>query len=407
MHVYVLNKHGKVLMPCKPVVARLLLKDGKARVKSRVPFTIQLSCDSTEYVQPVTAGMDTGSKTIGCAAIANGKVVYQAEIIIRDDVSKKMQRRAMYRNTRRGRKTRYRKARWLNRASMRREGRIAPSIGSKIDSHLREKKQVESILPVSEWKVETASFDIHKITNADVSGEDYQNGNQKGYYNVKAYILNRDGYNCQSGRKVKHDDILEVHHIIYRSKGGTNTPSNLLTLCKCCHADLHSGEYELKGKRSKTKHATHMGIIKSQLKKRWDFSETYGYETKFKREQVLQLGKSHVNDAISICCEEGEYVKPINYMYKKRHVSSGDYEQTKGIRSEIRIPTGKLFGLRKHDYIKTVKGEGFVKGKRSSGYFALCDIEGKTTITSVNVKKYVKRILSRNSTLIKVEEVSQ
>lgn len=392
-------------MPCKSVVARLLLKDGKARVKSRTPFTIQLMCDSTEYVQTVIAGMDTGSKTIGCAAISNGNVVYQAEITIRDDISKKMQRRAMYRSTRRGRKNRYRKARWLNRASMRREDRIAPSIRSKIDSHLREKKQVESILPISEWKVETASFDIHKITDPDISGEDYQNGNKKGYYNLKAYILNRDGYKCQSGRKVKHDDVLEVHHVIYLSNGGTNTPSNLITLCKGCHADLHSGEYELKGKRSKTKHATHMGIIKSQLKICWDFTETYGYETKFKREQVLELDKTHANDAIAICCEEGQYVKSMGYMYKKRHVSSGDYQQTKGRHSQMCIPTGKLFGLRKYDYIKTVKGFGYVKGKRSSGFFAIGNIDGMNVNNSVNIKRYVERLSARCSTLVELRRI--
>ena len=60
-----------------------------------------------------------------------------------------------------------------------------------------------------------------------------------------------------------------------------------------------------------------------------------------------------------------------------RHVASGDYQQTKGIRSEKKIPVGKLFGLKKHDFISTVQGTGFVKGKRSSGYFALETILGE------------------------------
>ena len=155
-------------MPTRPVIARLLLKEGKAKCIRRTPFTIKLLVDTTEYKQEVVAGMDTGSKTIGCAAITNGKVVYQSEIQIRQDVFKKMEQRKMYRRNRRGRKTRYRKARWQNRASMRKNGRLAPSIKSKVDSHLREKKFVESILPVSRWKVETASFDIHKISNPEV-----------------------------------------------------------------------------------------------------------------------------------------------------------------------------------------------------------------------------------------------
>jgi len=398
MYVYVLNQSGKPLMPCKPAIARLLLKEGKAKVKRLTPFTIKLLIPSTEYVQPVVAGMDTGSKKVGCAAISNGEVIYCSDVQLRDDVSKKMQRRASYRRTRRGRKTRYRKPRFENR-SMRAE-RLAPSIRSKIDSHLREKKQVESILPVSHWRVETASFDIHRISNPDVIGAGYQNGSQKNFYNIKAFVLHRDNYKCQSGRKVKHAAVLQTHHIQQRSNGGGDAPSNLITLCSRCHKDLHEVLFELSPKKSKTKHATEMGIIKSQLKKRWNFEETFGYETKYKREQFLCLPKTHVSDAIAICCEDGE-VPGINLdVFLKRHVSSGDCQQTKGKRSEKKIPTGKLFGLRKFDLVKTSKGIGFVKGKRSTGYFAIGDVSGKTLWTSANIKQGAVRILARSSTLI-------
>jgi len=399
MLVYIMSKNGRPLMPCVAVVARLLLKDGKAIVKKRLPFTLKLIIDSTEYTQAVTAGMDTGSKTVGCAAVANGKVLYQAEISLRHDVSKKLKRRAMYRRTRRGRKTRYQPARWLNRAASKKDGRLAPSLLSKIASHLREKKQVEALLPVSNWKVETASFDIHKITNPDVQGHAYQEGHQKGYYNVKAYVLNRDHYQCQAKRAIKHHPILNVHHLIFRSEGGTDTPTNLLTLCQQCHTDLHEGKFTLTAQRSQTKHATEMGMIKSQLKRLWAFEETFGYETKFKREQLLQLEKSHANDAIAICCEDDEWVTQNKWIFYKKHVSSGDYQQTKGSRSEKKIPTGKLFGLRKHDLIKTQKGIGFVKGKRSSGYFSLGDIHGKTLHASASVKKNTVRLAARSTTL--------
>lgn len=386
-------------MPCKPAKAKHLLKAGKAKVIKRTPFTIKLLWDCEENTQEVVAGMDTGSKTIGCAATANGKVVYQSEVQIRQDVSKKMEQRRMYRRIRRGRKTRYRKARWQNRASMRKEGRLAPSITSKVDSHLREKKFVESILPVSCWKVEIASFDIHKISNPDVKRWDYQKGNQKGFYNVKAYVLHRDGYQCQKCKTRKGK--LHVHHVVFRSNGGTDTPSNLITLCEGCHDKLHNGEFQIKGSRSKTKHATEVGVVTSQLKKRFgDFEETFGYETKFKREQILQLPKSHHFDAVAICCEEGEIVELSDNIYFKKHVSNGDYQQTKGSRSEKRIPTGKLFGLRKFDYIQTPKVTGFIKGKRSTGFFAISDLEGKVINPSVNVKKNCTRLTARTTTLI-------
>ncbi len=122
MLVYVINRDGHPLMPCSSGKARLLLKQGKARVISRTPFTIKLLFGSSGYKQEVIAGMDTGSKVVGCACIANGKVVYQSEVQIRQDVSKKMQRRKMYRRTRRSRKTRYRKPRWQNRANSRKTG---------------------------------------------------------------------------------------------------------------------------------------------------------------------------------------------------------------------------------------------------------------------------------------------
>lgn len=272
MVVYVLSCLGKPLMPCKPQRARKLLKEGKARVVRRTPFTIKLKYGSGTATQEVVAGMDTGSKKIGCAAVANGKVLYASEVTLRSDVSKKMKQRSMYRRTRRNRKTRYRPARWENRANSKREGKLPPSIRSKLESHLREKRFVESILPVSQWRVETAQFDIHKITNPLVFGKEYQDGPQKDFLNVKAYILFRDGYKClckEKGRK--HSEKLHVHHIIWRRDGGTDEPGNLIVLCEDCHKALHAGMWELpktgKRKVSRTKHATHMGIIQSQLKK--------------------------------------------------------------------------------------------------------------------------------------------
>ena len=385
-------------MPTTPRKAKLLLKENKAKVTCKLPFTIKLTIPTGETIQSVVAGMDTGSKIIGCAAIANGQVVYQSEIQIRQNVSKKMQTRKMYRRTRRGRKTRYRKARWANRASMKAKGKLAPSIRSKVESHLREKAFVELILPVSEWIVETASFDIHKITNPDVTGKGYQTGIQKDFYNLKAFILHRNNYKWQSRQKVKHSDKLHVHHILFRSKGGTDTPDNLITLCENCHKNLHAEKFELKTGKSRTKHATEIGIVKSQLKKRWEFKETFGYETKYFREQILKLGKAHHLDAVAICGQSK--VKLSDIILHKKHVAAGDYQQNKGVHSEKKIPTGKRFGLKKFDLVRTSKGIGFIKGKRSSGYFALMDIFNNTVTASVNIRKNCQRLRARTTTII-------
>ncbi|WP_375144268.1 HNH endonuclease [Pseudoalteromonas sp. HL-AS2] len=199
---------------------------------------------------------------------------------------------------------------------------------------------------------------------------------------------------------------MHVHHKVFRSQGGTDAPSNLIALCETCHNDLHAGKFELKVKRSKTKHATEIGILKAQLKQCWDFEETFGYVTKFKREQVLGLPKTHYYDAVSICCEDGELVQQGKHVLRKRHVASGDYQQTKGIRSEKRIPVGKLFGLKKHDFVQTPQGTGFVKGKRSSGYFALETILGDKVHASANIKKNTVRISARTTTLTQLMEAA-
>lgn len=399
MLVYVLNKEGKPLMPTTSVIARLLLKEGKAKVVKRTPFTIRMLIETTNYKQEIVAGMDTGSKVVGVACISNGKVLYKAEIYLRQDISSKMEQRKMYRRNRRARKTRYRKARFLNRANSFRKDRLAPSLLSKLNAHLREKKFVEKLLPVSKWISELASFDIHKISNPNV--KDYQKGQQKDFYNVKAFILDRDEYTCQKCKikKVK----LHVHHIIFRSNNGTDSPENLITLCEDCHNKLHKGEFVLKGIKSKTKHATEIGIIKSQLKKKFgDFVETFGYDTKFKREQILKLEKTHCNDAIAICCNDGEMIRDLNYYFVKKNVVKGDYQQTKGIRSEKKIPTGKLFGFKKFDKVKTPEGVGFIKGKRISGAFVIMDIFGNIFKKSWNAKKYLERISARKNNIMEV-----
>jgi 5-methylcytosine-specific restriction endonuclease McrA len=415
MLVFVLGKTGKALMPCSPGKARKLLSSQKAKVVCKSPFTIRLLYGSSGYKQEVIAGMDTGSKKIGCAAVSGAKVLYQSEIELRSDVSAKMQQRAMYRRTRRTRKTRYRPARFDNRGKA---NKLAPSVQSKLDSHLREKQFIESILPITHWKVEVASFDIHKISNPSVSktqGWTYQEGQQKGFYNLKAYILSRDGYTCQQCKKNKNLH-LHVHHIVFRSQGGTDSPENLITLCEPCHEALHAGTLAdtihsklTKKIKSKTKHATEIGILKSQLIKcqkseNWTFEQTFGYETKYQREVHLKLPKTHYFDAVAICTNEAQNVIPQPWVYFKRAISKGDYQQTAGARSEQRIPTKKLFGIRKFDRIETPKGTGFVKGKRSSGYFAICRIDGTKISDSVSVKSNCTRLQARTSTLTQKKE---
>lgn len=120
-----------------------------------------------------------------------------------------------------------------------------------------------------------------------------QEGDQKDY-NTKAYVLHPDSYRCRSRKKgVQHSEKLHVHHIRFRIHAGGDAPANLITLCKNCHDALHAGVFELHLTKSRTRHATQIGIIKASLLKVWDFEATFVYGTKFKREQNLNWPKSH------------------------------------------------------------------------------------------------------------------
>lgn len=193
--VFVRNINNEPLMPCSNVIARLLLKQKKAKCIKRTPFTIKLNYKTTSYVQELTLGVDTGSGKIGSAVVnKSNDVIYLSEIEIRNDIADKMTRRNKYRRNRRSRKTRHRKARWLNRKNSIKKHRFSPTMVSKINSHLKEINFVKSILPIAKIILETATFDPHALKNPEVLNNKwlYQKGINYGFANTKAYVLSRD-----------------------------------------------------------------------------------------------------------------------------------------------------------------------------------------------------------------------
>ena len=402
--VYVLAPDGTPLMPCSCAIARLLLKDGKAKVKRRTPFTIRLLVQSaTTYTQPLTLGVDTGSAVIG-SAVANeqGQVVYLSEVTVRNDIATIMKTRAKYRRNRRNRKTRYRKARWLNRRNSIKTGRFSPTMRSKIEAHLREIRFVRSILPIGSIVLETGTFDPHALKNPLVLRQKwlYQKGINYGFANTKAYVLTRDGYICQQCQGKSKESRLEVHHLLFRSEGGSDEEANLLTLCKTCHDALHKGAIMLKQKGVKKGtllHATQMNSIRVQLLKLVQGEETWGFVTKEHR-LLVGLPKEHIFDAAIIATRGKKPTFHTTTVLSKRCVPDGDYQQTKGIRSEQRITTGKIGGFRKFDKVRYKGLEYFIKGRMSTGYAILMDIDGKK-VDLKPIPKFgkMKRVSARSS----------
>ena len=299
MNVFVFNQHSEPLMPCKPRKAKILLREGKAKVVKRNPFTIQLNYGSSGYRQQLTLGVDTGHSEVGISVVSDTKEVLSAVATMRNDISDKMTTRKMYRRQKRNR-LRYRKPRFLNRSASTRKGRLAPSVQWKVDAHARVINQCNSLMPITKVVLETGTFDMAKMNNPDITNEQYQQGVQYGFENVKAYVLARDGYTCQSGKKGCCDKR-HVHHVTFRSNGGSDAASNLVTLCEKHHHSLHEGKWGLTNTRQKClKPATTMNVIRSQLFNLFpDAIETFGYITKANRYHH-NIEKTHSNDAFVI-----------------------------------------------------------------------------------------------------------
>ncbi len=144
-------------------------------------------------------------------------------------------------------------------------------------------------------------------------------GANYGFENTKAMVLNRDNYTCQCCKGKHKDSKLEVHHIVFRSQGGSDEESNLLTLCHTCHKDLHSGKInpKLSGKvKGNLKYATQMNSIRKQLFRFYPNAiETFGYVTKANR---LHLGvdKEHYYDACTIATQGNAFNVKSN-LYKR------------------------------------------------------------------------------------------
>lgn len=407
--VYVLNEKGQPLMPTnRHGKVRHLLKEGKAKVIKRCPFTIQLLYSSTNYMQSITLGVDAGSKHIGLSATTETKELYASNIELRNDIVKLLSVRRQNRKTRRNRKTRYRKARFDNRISTKKQGWLAPSIRQKIETHLKVVDNIHKILPITKIIVETASFDIQKIKNPSIQGKEYQQGEQLDFWNVREYVMFRDNHTCQCCKGNSKDKILNVHHIESRQIGG-NTPNNLITLCETCHTGYHKGIVSLPKtiKRGmKLNHSIFMGIMRwafyNKLKEIYpNVSNTYGYITKNIRIEN-NLSKDHYIDAR--CISGNPNVEPLGYYFyqkkvrchnrqiHKNTIQKGGYRKRN--QAEYIVKRFRLF-----DKVLYKKQECFIFGRRATGRMDIRLLDGTHVNASVGYKN-LKLIEPRKNYLI-------
>lgn len=245
MRVFVLSNTKKPLMPCSPARARRMLRDGKAAVYRMQPFTIILKYRSDGDTQPTELKVDPGSKGTGLALVGDfpkqGKVVLWAANLEHrgQTVRLRLERRRILRRGRRGRKTRFRAPRFLNRT--RPKGWIAPSLKSRVDNVSEWYNRLLSKVPITETHVETVRFDMQKMENPEILGTEYQQGELQGY-EIREYLLEKWDRKCAYCGK-EHVP-LEIEHIVPKSKGGSSRVSNLTLACKSCNVAKGNGLVE-------------------------------------------------------------------------------------------------------------------------------------------------------------------
>lgn len=399
-------------MPCKPQKARKLLKEGKATVIKHEPFTIKLKYGSSGYKQPITLGIDTGSVHIGASVSTKKQELYASETVMRSgdgkaSIVRLLAKRLELRRGRRNRKTRYRKARFLNRVHRKHKGWLAPSIENKINVHLKLVADIHKILPVTKVVAEVSQFDIQKIKNPEISGCGYQHGEQFDWKNVREYVLFRDRHQCQCCHGKSGDPILNVHHIESCMTGG-NAPNNLITLCETCHHGYHKGKITLPKsihRGMSFRDATFMGIMRwtfyNRLKEQYpDVHLTYGYITKNTR-IANNIAKTHTADAY--CIAGNVEAKRLGYEYLRKQVRRHNRKlhrenPTKGGVRRRAQAEHSVRGFCLNDTVLYQKQRWFVQGRRAKGAFVLKHLDG-TMIDKVPSK--ITFLWHNNSYLVK------
>jgi hypothetical protein len=405
LRVFVKNIRNDNIMPCSQRKARILLKENKAKIVNYNPFTIKLLIPTGETTQQCNVGIDSGAKYIGFAITSQNKVLIKGEIELRQDVSENLASRKIFRRSRRQRKTRYRKARFLNRK--RKEGWLPPSIQSRIDNQINWINRFTSLLPSYNLTVEVGKFDTAKMINPNIESLDYQKGNLYDYENKKAYIIAREKGRCQICGKEYDENGWHLHHIKQRKDNGSDRADNLALVHHQCHKDYHDGKLgDFKFKKCKDyKETTFMNILRLQIYRRVKCDITYGYYTKINRIK-LQLEKTHYNDAIAISgikeikydCDKIYTIKQFRKKKKSLHEATarkGRKEPNKEAkRNSKNTPHSNGFYL--NDKVKVFNKVGWISGFTSGGCY-IKDIDNN--YITIPEKSY-KQVAFKNLKLI-------
>ena len=405
--VFVLDKHKTPIMPCSEKRARLLMERGRAVVHRMEPFTIRLK-DRTlaqSETEPLRLKLDPGSKTTGMAVMSeSGRVVFLGEVVHKKGIKMALESRRALRRTRRSRKTRYRKPRFLNRT--RAKGWLPPSLEARVNQTLNAAAKLRNLLPIAAISTEHVKFDTQLMENAAINGVEYQQGELLGY-EIREYLLEKWGRKCAycGAENVP----LEVEHIVPKTRGGSNRLSNLAIACTPCNQEKNNmtaeefGYPEIQAQaRKPLKDAAMMNATRWRLFEQ--LRETglpvecgTGARTKMQRLQH-GLPKTHYYDACCVGASTPDVVS-VQARYaalwtatgrgKRQMCQTDKYGFPKAHRANRKVQFGFLTGDIVSADVPAGKYQGTWRGRatcRASGQFDLRDGQ-KTIVCRTNHKR--------------------
>lgn len=365
---FVLDADNKPLSPTLVNKAWYKVRNGQADLVSKYPMTIRLHrvIPKEEICKDeVRFGIDDGGKHVGIAIVqkcqTKNKVLFKGTIEQRNDVHHLMEIRKGYRKYRRIQK-RYRKARFQNRSSLKREGRLSPTIYQKKQAVLRVVNQLNKWINISTYWLEDVAIDIRALTDGYKSyGWQYQQSNRLDE-NIRKAVIFRDGCKCRECGKF--NTKLEVHHIKPRRLNGSNTLNNLITLCSNCHQKTEGEEelymqhyFDIIGTEPDNKnlnYAQHVmqgkNYLRAELSKLGALYLTNGGDTANKRID-WSIGKSHSNDAVCITDLYPDTTNILEYTIKP-------------MRKQSKAKTDNVLGIRHRDLVEYT----FRNGETHRGY---------------------------------------
>ena len=397
-YAFVLDANGKQLIPTKENKAWFLVRKKRATLVSKYPMVIQLNRkipDEEICKDEVRCGIDDGGKHVGIALVqkcqTKNKVLFKGTIEQRDDVKHLMDVRRGYRRYHRYHK-RYRQARFNNRSSAKRKGRIAPSILQKRQATIRVINKLNKWINISNYWLEDVAIDIRVLTDGYKSYNwQYQKSNRLDE-NIRKAVILRDGCKCKECGK--SNCLLEVHHIKPRRLNGSNTISNLITLCEKCHQKTEGNE---------EKYMQHyFSMLNSSDNKNLNYAQHVMIGKTWLREHLCNLGvlhltnggntankridwnieKSHSNDAICITD-----LKPDTCYIKDWII--------KPMRRQSKAKTDNVLGIKHRDLVEyTYKNGETHRGYVTALYPDLCALNFQSST------KHCKKVNARKCKLL-------